>query len=283
MNKTTWMTMLFTLPAFTFALLLTGCSNPAEKADKDKPSSRPKTVAKKSTGSKGKEAETLSADLKSTVKGNVVYDGTPPTMPPIDAMKQHNDKNVCLMGNSTETHAQEWIVSKDGAVENVVVWLEAPEGKKFAEKDSAKKEVEIDQPHCAYVPHVVAVGPNQKVKFLNNAAVPHNVKTEGDPTINESVAIIVNPGQSIVKDFQPQDEPIGLKCDFHKWMSGWIWVKDNPYIAVSKEDGTFEISDVPTGVELKVIGWHEARKRFYTGTLTTKAGENVLDLKISAK
>ena len=57
---------------------------------------------------------------------------------------------------------------------------------------------------------------------------------------------------------------------------------DHPYAAVTKEDGTFEIKNVPTDVKLKVVAWHEGPgKNFYDKDETVKKGETKeLDLKV---
>ena len=48
-----------------------------------------------------------------------------------------------------------------------------------------------------------------------------------------------------------------MKCDVHEWMHAWIYVSSHPYAAVTKEDGTFEITDVPPG-EYNARVWHES-------------------------
>ncbi len=50
--------------------------------------------------------------------------------------------------------------------------------------------------------------------------------------------------------------PTPVTCNIHPWMKGYVVAKDNPYMAVSKPDGTFEIKDLPGG-ELEFQAWHE--------------------------
>jgi hypothetical protein len=69
-------------------------------------------------------------------------------------------------------------------------------------------------------------------------------------------------------------------------MRAHAWVFDHPFAAVTGKDGTFEIRNVPTGVDLHVLAWHEAvgylsgkdgeRTRF-------RAGENVKNYKLRAR
>ena len=54
------------------------------------------------------------------------------------------------------------------------------------------------------------------------------------------------------------DKPGGLKlrCDVHPFMRGAIFVATNPYFAISGEDGSYEISNVPPG-SYTISTWHE--------------------------
>ena len=40
---------------------------------------------------------------------------------------------------------------------------------------------------------------------------------------------------------------VRVDCDAHGWMEGWIYVRDNPYYAVTGVDGKFNITNVPPG------------------------------------
>ncbi len=50
-----------------------------------------------------------------------------------------------------------------------------------------------------------------------------------------------------------------VECDIHPWMNSWIWVSDNPYVAVTKADGSYSIGGLPAGT-YNVIMWHEGWK-----------------------
>jgi hypothetical protein len=82
------------------------------------------------------------------------------------------------------------------------------------------------------------------------------------------------------------DLPISFKCDIHPWMNAKCWAMDHPYIARTDEDGKFTIANVPTGVELQVVGWHEGAGYFNGGPggKAMKLEEkNTQDFKIKAK
>ena len=84
---------------------------------------------------------------------------------------------------------------------------------------------------------------------------------------------------------KPDSRPYLVECSIHPWMKAYVWALDTPYAAVTDKDGKFEIKNVPTGVEVSVVGWHEGAKYFYGGKdgtpLTLKDGETKkLDLKV---
>ena len=51
-------------------------------------------------------------------------------------------------------------------------------------------------------------------------------------------------------------EIIHVKCDVHPWMSAWVGVFDNPFFAVTQDDGKFEIKNIPAGT-YKLVASHE--------------------------
>lgn len=286
MSRTALFAKLMPVPALA-ALLLSGCAGGEEK----KPETKPVAAAeKKEKSKKGGKVEELTAATDGVVKGRVVIDGDAPKVELIKAMQDHNDKKICLAPDATEEEkiAQNWILAGDKkGVANVVIKLVAPAGKKFKDVPPASKEVVMDQPHCAFVPHVAAVVPGQVVVMKNSAPVPHNTKTSVDPTSgNENKSTTIPPGGSVTFEFNPQKAPIEIACDFHPWMTGKIYANDSAYIAVTDKDGNFEIKNVPTGVELVVVGMHESGevdggKEGQKKTFV--AGNNTLDLKVKAR
>jgi hypothetical protein len=49
---------------------------------------------------------------------------------------------------------------------------------------------------------------------------------------------------------------IRVKCNIHPWMHAFIGVVGNPYFAVSGEDGSFELKNLPPG-DYTLEAWHE--------------------------
>jgi hypothetical protein len=60
----------------------------------------------------------------------------------------------------------------------------------------------------------------------------------------------------IVQSLRPRfGNLVRLECDAHDFMQGWIYAADSPYWAVTREDGTFVIEDIPPG-EYSITAWH---------------------------
>ena len=48
---------------------------------------------------------------------------------------------------------------------------------------------------------------------------------------------------------------IKIECDAHDFMHAWAFAAENPYAAVTKEDGSFAIDGLPDGT-YEVKAWH---------------------------
>ena len=178
-----------------------------------------------------------------TIRGTVTYKGK---VPPKTAIT----KDVEACGTETPDPS---IVSKDGKLANVLVYLKkVKKGKAFT---AAQKAVVSDQNCCIFEPHVLLVAEGGTVTFKNSDSVLHNVKSSSlkNPPFNEGVEA----GKSMKKTFKNGHEEVKITCSVHPWMAGYVIVMDNPYYAVTDENGNFEIKDVPPG-KYKVVVWHES-------------------------
>jgi hypothetical protein len=268
--------ILATMVALAFLFAAPGCSKKAVKPRggdlEDEDGGKTAEVANKTE---------LASMGWGSVEGQVTYDGEPPTPESLKPqMEKHNDAAKCLMGKPDEIIEQTWIIGANKGVANVLVFLKAPEGKYFKIDDQDKKRtgpVELRQPHCAFLPHVVAVYPvyfdgkkdqetGEYLKVINDAPFSHNTKIVGDPGKgNETINVTLLPGRDDpLKQLKPQPQPLEISCNFHTWMNAKAWVFDNPYHAVTKgqgekdkpEDfGKFAIPRVPAGVEISVVAW----------------------------
>jgi hypothetical protein len=238
------------------------------------------------------------------IKGQVVFEGTPPKPEMLPPIKKADEKRCHEGVPEVETINQTWIVdSNTKGVANVVVFLIPPEGQYFP-FDPEKEKVEpvvIKQPHCAFLPHVSVVFPvywdgkkhvktGQGFKVVNNAPFPHNSQYQGgDAEDIGSSNLTLKPEQEMVIDWKsPSEKAVKFSCQLHPWMSATVWSLDHPYAAVTNAEGKFEIKNVPTGVDLMVGAWHESHdatqlKAFDSAKVKVEKGKSVeKNFKISA-
>jgi len=256
-------------PALTLAILI-GCGGTKPDDEEEGQQKSPK-----SSQTKGGTLAALDAPYTGTLTGKVTVDGKPDIdklNADLQAQMKAKDEAHCLAANAKpeEKEQQSWRIGKDGGLEYVYVWIVPPKGKYF-KVDMNKKtwldKVVIDQPHCAFVPHAVLVFPkvrddkgklvptNQPFTVQNSAEFNHNTNVEGG--VNE---ILPAKGETIHQmsvALEPSNKPIEIKCNIHTWMNAYALALDHPYAAITKPNGTYTIENVPTGVDVQIIAWHE--------------------------
>jgi hypothetical protein len=115
--------------------------------------------------------------------------------------------------------------------------------------------VVVDQVGCHYVPHVIGAVTGQPVAFKNSDGLAHNVKAQ--PTANRPFNISQpNNMTSAPQRFAAAEIMIPVQCDVHGWMEMYVGVVAHPYFAVSGDDGSFTIGNVPPGT-YTLEAWHE--------------------------
>ena len=122
---------------------------------------------------------------------------------------------------------------------NVVVYLDKVTGS-FR---PPARPVTIDQKGMKFVPHVLAVQKGATVLFTNHDNVRHNIFTPDGDKYNLGTWGM---GESKPHTFTATGIYHQL-CNVHPEMGGVVVVLDNPFFAVTGEDGKFEIPNVPPG------------------------------------
>jgi len=187
-----------------------------------------------------------------TLKGHLVVDGKMGSPAPVNA-----DKDVAVCGKQKLVD-EKVVVSPAGDLANAVVYVRdksvevSPEYAK-----TAKDEVVLDNKDCRFEPHVVILRTTQSLLLKNSDPVGHNTKV--DLIKNDSFNDMLPASQSLKKTGLSKEEtlPLNVSCSIHPWMNAVILIRNNPYAEVSKADGTFEIKDLPAGVELEFQFWQE--------------------------
>ena len=158
------------------------------------------------------------------------------------------------------------------------------------------KKVRIDAIDCDFLPFVNVLRDQDEITVINMDPVEHDI--QGYETARVRGARILfnrplpmNPFHKVLGfmnkhnhlEGSPMVEKIHLRkgrnlfvmqCGFHPYMFSWGVVVKNPYFSISKEDGTFEISDVPPG-EYTLTVWHAGMKKYLEKTVTVPSQEVV--------
>jgi len=202
---------------------------------------------------------TCSAEEWGTIKGRFLFGGAPPSAAEIKA-----DKDVEVCGKH-KLVSEELAVGADKGLANVVVFVRDKDVKVHPDAAATKAEkIVLDNKDCRFSPHVAFVQTGQPFILKNSDTVGHNsnVATLKNPPSN---SLIPAGGESTITFANDEAIPAQVTCNIHPWMKAWVLVRPNPYAAVSKADGSFEIKNVPAG-EVELQFWHE--KAGYVGEMT---------------
>jgi len=134
----------------------------------------------------------------------------------------------------------------------------------FARKVSRVKNPEIpaeagpalfDQKKCVFLSPVLALRVGQTMLVKNSDPVSHNTKIDapGNPPSNLTLAPFASATYMYVKQLAL---PSQVVCSIHPWMSAYVIARNDPYYAVTGQDGSFEIADLPAGEPIEFQVWH---------------------------
>ena len=178
-----------------------------------------------------------------TIRGTVTLRGEPPVMAEIANQPCHP--------GATPIREETVVADDQGRLANVVVFLrEAPK----AAGPTTKPAAVLDQENCRYVPHVLALRTGQPLSVKTSDPAVHNVHTmsKANPASNFGMQA----GASPVEMRFHRPEEFTVKCDIHPWMTARVHVFDHELFAVTKDDGSFELNEVPAG-EYTLVFRHE--------------------------
>jgi hypothetical protein len=182
------------------------------------------------------------------IAGKVGWKGAVPAPKVLPVTK---DSAVCGTGGREIVE----VAVKDGGLRGAVVYIEKiDKGKAWGDLDKAL----LDQKGCRFIPEVLVVRKDADLTIRNSDPVLHNIHTY--EIIGKVRRTMFNVGQPDKGDMkQPvkvrRSHAVKIECDAHDFMHSWAFAAPNPYAAVSKEDGSFTLDDVPAG-DYDVKVWH---------------------------
>jgi plastocyanin len=148
--------------------------------------------------------------------------------------------------------SQEVIVNDNGTLKNAFVWVQT--GLEQYSFETPSEPAVLDQDGCLYKPHVFGVQRGQEIKITNGDSATHNIHPL--PQQNREWNISQSAGQEMTRSFPRQEVMIPVKCNIHPWMKAYVGVISHPYFAVTGDDGSFELKDLPPG-DYTIQVWHE--------------------------
>jgi hypothetical protein len=150
------------------------------------------------------------------------------------------------------------VVGDKGGLANVVIWVRGPKDVKVHPDyaKTAKDKVTLDNQHCRFQPHVTTMRTSQPLEVKNSDPFAHNTNIAGVANSLPNQVIPANSSDTKAVAL-PENLPVGVTCNIHGWMKGWLLVRSDPYFAVSDKDGNFEIKNLPAGTELEFQVYQE--------------------------
>jgi len=190
------------------------------------------------------------------LKARFVYDGSAPRPSPIEVTK---DQEYCGPFNLLDESLV--VNSENGGVANVVATLyrgrdSTPMPIHPTYLEQARDRIVLDNDKCRFEPRVTLLWTPQTLALKNSDTIGHNTKI--DTLQNPPINFTLPAGATLTQEFpQAERTPAApVACSIHPWMNAWLVVRDNPYSAVSNQDGVLEIQNLPEG-KWTIQFWHE--------------------------
>jgi hypothetical protein len=170
---------------------------------------------------------------------------------------------------------QPFSVGAEGSFRDVVVFIDGVErGKPFAGFTSPR----IEAMDCRFLPFVNVVRDQHDVTVVNMDPAMHDIQAYETSNLGPRVLFNVplpissrypreaGLSANFHKHYEgtPMTQTVKMtkgrrvflmQCGFHAYMESWGLAVENPYYAITDEDGRFTIQDIPPG-KYKVVIWH---------------------------
>jgi hypothetical protein len=185
------------------------------------------------------------------------------------------DQGVCAPGGK-QVLSQEFVIGPDGGLGNVLIFVsqKLPDDEPWTHPDAKpgkSDEVVFDQKECVFLTRLVALQASQPIRIKNSDPVGHNtsLKPKKNPAYDQTIP---SNAAGLYQPKAEEDQPFPVACAIHPWMKAYMITRKNSYFAVTKPDGSFEIPNLPAGVELEFRVWQE-RLNFVQDVTVNGSGE----------
>ena len=210
-------------------------------------------------------AASLPAQQWGDLSATFVYDGQLPKEVPLQITK---DVEFC--GKFHVIDESLVVNAENRGIPHVFAYLylgrtDEPPKPHVSYEATAKASVKLDNNCCRFDPHVLTLRTTQTLLLTNSDDIGHNCKIDTlvNPPINYTIPA---KGKLEHKFLLAERLPARVSCSIHPWMSAWLLIRDNPYMAVSDAKGklTIEVDDdTPIASEVKDGTTDDEKKGVY--------------------
>ena len=174
--------------------------------------------------------------------------------PKENPLETEQEKKTC-----GENHgAMMYLISSSGGVKNALVSVEGVKKGKAA----PKKDLAIDNNGCRFEPLVGIAYLKSNFVFRNSDPLFHNTSIGKmlPSGVRRTVYNLALPNKDqVISKPNRVSGLLHVKCDAHPWMRAYVYSSRHPYVAITGENGEFEIKDLLPG-KYTVKIWHEGFK-----------------------
>jgi hypothetical protein len=173
------------------------------------------------------------------------------------------DPEVCAPPGQ-QTLSESVVIGPGNGIKNVLIYLATPlpsdNPKWLHESYAAERSTEVlfDQKNCVFLSHVAGMWVTQRLKVLNSDPVGHNTNLDSKRGAKADNFTVPALRSAYYDPGRPSPAPFPVSCSIHPWMNAWMMVCDSPYFAVTADDGSFAIRNLPSGVPLELRVWQES-------------------------
>ena len=226
------------------------------------------SAAKQGTADSEEAKDPQPSQKLGTLTGRFLYDGEPPEPEKISiGTERRTLDNRTVRTDSQLVHYsrlgltdQSLIVGKDRGIRNIVVWIRNKDVPVPPRTETGEKLV-LRARGGRFEPRLLVFQAPRTLVLKNEEAHAVDFPWQSYMGFNRLV-----PAQQTVEAAieRPGVMPGSVRSNFFFWMQSWLFPCRHPYFAVSADDGTFRIENLPLG-EWEFWVWHER-----TGCLKTE-------------
>jgi tetratricopeptide (TPR) repeat protein len=163
-------------------------------------------------------------------------------------------------------------VGKGGELKNTLIAIKGiTKGKPFPDK---VQKFNIDR--CRSDKYIIGINNGEDILVENTDPIVHEIATYEirSPHIQQKSNRQVLPKTSQIRSafIDHRASEFTIKCNLHPFLQTRGFMVDNPYYAITDDNGAFNIPDIPPGT-YEVIAWHPLIPTL-SGTITIKENED---------